>query len=74
VQVNFRYDYLDLNSAGVTGGKQDGYLASLIWTPVDYLKLMINYAQLDYRDAVIAVAGNRNYSVNVVGMRGQVSF
>lgn len=74
VQFNLRYDYLDLNSAGVTGGKQDGYLASLIWTPVDFLRLMVNYAKLDYSDATIPVAGNRNYSVDVVGLRGQISY
>lgn len=74
VQINVRYDYLDLNSAGVTGGKQDGYLASLIWTPVDFLRLMVNYARLDYSDAAIAVAGDRNYSVDVIGARVQLSY
>ncbi len=74
VQVNVRYDYLDLNSKGVTGGKQDGYLASLIWTPVDFLRLMVNYARLDYSDAAIAVAGDRNYSVDVVAARVQLSY
>lgn len=74
LQVTFRYDHLDLNSAGVVGGKQDGYMASLIWTPVSYLRLMINYARLDYRDATIAVAGSRQYSVDVLGFRSQISF
>ncbi len=74
VQVNIRYDYLDLNSTGVTGGKQDGYLASLIWTPIENLRLVLNYARLDYSDAAIAVAGDRNYSVDVLGLRGQLSF
>ena len=74
VQVNVRYDYLDLHSAGVTGGKQDGYLASLIWTPVEFLRLMVNYARLDYSDAAIAVAGDRDYTVDVIGMRFQISY
>lgn len=74
VQVNVRYDYLDLNSAGVTGGKQDGYLASLIWTPVEFLRLMVNYARLDYSDAAIAVGSDRDYSVDVIGARAQLSF
>ncbi len=74
VQVNVRYDYLDLTSKGVTGGKQDGYLASLIWTPVDFLRLMVNYARLDYSDAAIAVAGDRSYSVDVVAARVQLSY
>ncbi len=74
VQVNVRYDHLNLNSAGVTGGTQDGYLASLIWTPVDFLRLMVNYARLDYRSAAIAVAGNRNYTVDVIAARFQLSY
>jgi phosphate-selective porin OprO/OprP len=74
VQVNVRYDFLDLNSAGITGGRQNGYLASLVWTPVEFLKFLINYARLEYSDATIAVAGSRNYTVDVVGMRTQISF
>ncbi len=74
VQVNMRYDYLDLNSKSVTGGKQDGYLASLIWTPTDFLRLMVNYARLDYRNAAIVVAGNRDYSVDVIAARIQLSY
>lgn len=74
VQVNVRYDYLDLNSAGVTGGKQNGYLASLIWTPIENLRFLLSYARLDYSDAAIAVAGDRDYAVDVVGVRGQLSF
>lgn len=74
VQVNVRYDYLDLNSKGVTGGKQDGYMASLIWTPVENFRLMGQYSKLKYTDAAIAVAGDRSYSVDVVGLRGQISY
>ncbi len=74
VQVNVRYDYLDLNSKSVTGGKQDGYMASLIWTPAENFRLMGQYSKLKYTDAAIAVAGDRSYTVDVVGLRGQISF
>jgi phosphate-selective porin OprO and OprP len=74
VQLNLRYDYLDLNSKGVTGGKQDGYLASLIWTPAENFRLMGQYSKLKYTDAAIAVAGDRNYTVDVIGVRGQISY
>ena len=74
VQVNVRYDYLDLNSGAVVGGKQNGYLASLIWTPAENFRLMGQYARLHYTDAAIAVAGDRSYSVDVLGVRGQMSF
>ena len=74
IQLNLRYDYLDLNSKGVTGGKQDGYLASLIWTPTENFRLMGQYSKLKYSDAAIAVAGDRDYTVDVVGVRGQISY
>ena len=74
VQVNLRYDYLDLNSSGVTGGKQNGFLASVIWTPTENFRLMGQYSKLKYSDAVIAVAGDRGYAVDVIGVRGQISY
>lgn len=74
VQLNLRYDYLDLNSRNIVGGSQNGYLASLIWTPAENFRLMGQYARLKYSDAVISIAGDRNYSVDVIGMRGQISF
>lgn len=74
VQINLRYDFLDLNSRGVVGGTQNGYLASLIWTPAENFRLMGQYAKLKYSDAAIAVAGDRSYSVDVLGVRGQISF
>jgi phosphate-selective porin OprO and OprP len=74
VQINLRYDFLDLNSQGIVGGTQNGYLASLIWTPAENFRLMGQYAKLKYSDAAIAVAGDRTYSVDVLGLRGQISF
>jgi phosphate-selective porin OprO/OprP len=74
VQLNLRYDYLDLNSGAIIGGTQNGYLASLIWTPAKNFRLMGQYAKLDYTDAAIAVGGSRSYSVNILSVRGQISF
>jgi phosphate-selective porin OprO and OprP len=74
VQLNVRYDYLDLNSSGVTGGRQNGYLASLIWTPAENFRLMGQYSKLKYSDAAIAVAGDRSYTVDIIGVRGQISY
>lgn len=74
VQFNLRYDYLDLNSRGVSGGTQDGYMASLIWTPVEYLRLMVNYARLDYRGAAVALAADRDYAADVIGARFQIHY
>ncbi|GAA4642674.1 porin [Pontixanthobacter gangjinensis] len=75
VQINARYDHLDLNDAGIIGGTQNSYQASLIWTMTDYTRLLINYARLNYDDAALpAAGGNRSYSVDAVGIRAQIDF
>lgn len=75
VQVNLRYDWLDLVSSGVVGGKQAGYEASLVWTPTDYTRFLLNYGKLRYTNAVYpAAGGDRLYGVDAMGMRVQVDF
>jgi phosphate-selective porin OprO/OprP len=75
IQLNLRYDRLDLNSAGIAGGSQDGYLASLIWIPEDHLRFLLNAGRLEHRGAVIpAAGGDRDYGVTVFGARAQVDF
>jgi phosphate-selective porin OprO and OprP len=73
-QVNVRYDHLDLTDGAIIGGQQDAYMASLIWTPIDYVRFILNYAKLDMRGAAVAIAGDRDYGVDTLGMRMQVSF
>lgn len=76
VQVNARYDRLDLSDGAVIGGVQDGYMASLIWTPVDHIRFMLNYAHMDYTNATVvnAINGDRNYGVDTLAARAQLSF
>ena len=75
LQANVRFDYLDLNDAGILGGKQSGYHASLVWTMTDYTRLLLNYALLSYVDATFpAAGGDTSYNVSVVGVRAQVDF
>ena len=75
VQVNLRYDYLDLIDAGIAGGKQDTYALGLVWTPTDYTRMMLNYGHVVYTDAFLPAAGGmRDYSVDAVGMRAQIDF
>ena len=74
-QVNARYDRLDLNDAGIIGGTQDSYQFSLIWTMTDYTRLLLNYARLNYNDAVLpAAGGDTSYGVDAVGVRAQIDF
>lgn len=75
VQLNLRYDYLDLADEGFAGGRQNGYLASLVWVPTDYTRLMLNYGWLAYDDAPRPLpTGERSYDAHVVGARAQVDF
>ena len=75
VQLNLRYDYLDLSSGGIAGGRQSGYQASLIWIPQDHVRFLLNYGYLRYEDAAIAAAGgDRDYGISVIGARAQVDF
>jgi phosphate-selective porin OprO/OprP len=73
-QINVRYDHLDLTDAGFTGGTQNGYQASLIWTPVDYVRFLLSYSRLDYSNAAILAAGDGDYSVDSLAGRFQISF
>ncbi|WP_232843883.1 OprO/OprP family phosphate-selective porin [Allopontixanthobacter sediminis] len=74
VQVNARYDHLDLSDAGVIGGIQDSFGVSLIWTPSDYTRFMLNYWRNQYRDAAILAGTSADYSVDSFGVRAQVDF
>jgi phosphate-selective porin OprO/OprP len=75
VQVNLRYDYLDLNSEGIIGGTQDSVQASLIWTFTDYTRILLNYGLLSYNDAAFPTAtGDTSYTVHVFGARAQIDF
>jgi len=73
-QVNVRYDRLDLVDAGFVGGTQDAYQASLIWTPIDYVRFLLSYSKIDYSNAAILAAGSGDYNVDVVAGRFQISF
>ncbi len=71
---NVRWDYLDLNDAAFVGGTQNAYQASLNWKPTDYLLFGLNAGHILYDDALITADDDRDYSVNVAGMRAQVDF
>lgn len=75
LSANVRFDYLDLNDADITGGKQNAYQLSLNWKPMDYVLFGLNYAHIVYDDAAIVLPdGDRNYSVDVAGLRAQIDF
>jgi phosphate-selective porin OprO and OprP len=73
-QLNLRYDYLDLNEDTIIGGIQNSYQASLIWTPIDQIRFMLNYGHQQYDDAVIPAGTDRDYGVDAIVARAQVTF
>ena len=75
--LNLRWDYLDLIDAGIVGGKQNAYQASLNWKPMDYVLFGLNYAHIVYDDAIDVdptIGVDRNYSVDMIGLRSQIDF
>lgn len=75
LQIVLRYDYLDLNDGPVLGGRQNAYLASLVWTPTDNTRFLVNYGRIAFDDAAFTgPLGSTSYSADVVGLRGQVDF
>jgi phosphate-selective porin OprO/OprP len=75
VQVNLRYDYLDLDSGTVTGGRQNGFQIGLTWIPTDHVRFLLNYGRMAYDNARIpAAGGDRSYSVDVIGARAQIDW
>jgi phosphate-selective porin OprO and OprP len=74
LQLSGRYDYLDLNDAGITGGKQTTYGLSLIWVPIDYVRVIANYGHLELKDSAILAGTSRNYSLDTAGIRAQLDF
>lgn len=94
--INARYDYLDLRdrvAAGtpatsfaapnfVNGGTQTGYLLSLVWQPIDYVRFMAQYTRTDVEGgprAATIVPGsdpvpNRDYDFDVWALRAQFEF
>lgn len=73
-QINGRYDWLDLNDAGIVGGRQQIAAASLVWVPTDYTRFILNYGHIWIKDAAIPAGTDRDYTANSVGLRAQIDF
>lgn len=74
VQLNLRYDYLDLVDGLIVGGTQNGYEVSLIWTPTARTRFIANYGRMEYDNAAISAGGGRSYSDDAFGVRAQFDF
>ncbi|WP_447762200.1 OprO/OprP family phosphate-selective porin [Sphingopyxis panaciterrae] len=75
IEINARYDHLDLNDSGIVGGRQRTALIGVVWAPIDYIRFTANYGRVKINDAAIAsAAGDRDYSADVFGLRTQIDF
>ncbi|MEK6540859.1 MAG: porin [Pseudomonadota bacterium] len=76
VELNLRYDWVDLNdaSAGIIGGGQTSYLGSLTWIATPYVRVIASYGHISLSDARIAAGSERDYSADAVALRAQVDF
>jgi len=74
IQVNLRYDRLDLNDGPIIGGQQETLGLGVIWIPVSSARLQANYGRLWISDAAVLNGAVADYSVNTVGVRAQFDF
>lgn len=70
VEFNVRYDHLDLTDAGIGGGVQDGYGASLVWTPLSYVRFIADYMHLLYD----IPSAQPKFNAESIGLRAQIDF
>jgi phosphate-selective porin OprO/OprP len=74
VLLTVRYDWLDLNDRDIRGGTQNGYIAALVWEPIQNLRFNVNYALLAYTGATPTTSGKTDYDAQVVGTRFELDF
>ena len=74
IQLNARYDRIDLNDGAIVGGIQEALGLSAIWMPTDYVRFLLNYGHLWIGDAAVPAGADTDYQVDTMGIRAQVDF
>lgn len=74
IQLNARYDRLDLNSGVIMGGQQQAAGLSAIWIPTDYVRFILNYGHLWISDGPTPPGAVADYEVDSLGVRAQFDF
>jgi phosphate-selective porin OprO/OprP len=74
IQLNARFDHIDLSDGAIIGGAQDALGLSAIWMPTDYVRFLLNYGHLWVTDAAVPAEEFRDYQVDTLGVRAQVDF
>lgn len=90
VSLNLRYDRLELNDRHgsgpedvVNGGRQTGYIAALVWQPVDYVRFTLQYTHGVVTGGPLQIVVNpdgirpiekRSFDFDVAGLRAAWDF
>ena len=74
IQINVRYDWLDLIDAGIVGGQQQIGGLSMQWIPIDYVRFYFNYGHLWFKDSPVPAGTDRNYQADALGVRAEFDF
>jgi phosphate-selective porin OprO/OprP len=74
IQLNARYDRIDLSDGAIIGGVQQTLGLSAVWIPTDYVRFLVNYGHLWIGDAAVPAELRPDYQVDAFGMRAQVDF
>jgi phosphate-selective porin OprO/OprP len=90
VSLNLRYDHLDLSDRDgtgvedvVNGGRQTGYIAALVWQPIDYVRFTLQYThgvvtggplQMVVNPNGIRPIEQRSFDFDVAGLRAALDF
>jgi phosphate-selective porin OprO and OprP len=74
IQINARYDRIDLTDGVIVGGTQQAAGLSAIWIPTDYIRFLVNYGHLWIDDPAVPAWTDPEVQVDTVGVRAQVDF
>lgn len=74
IQLNARYDRIDLSDGEIVGGTQQAAALSAIWIPTAYVRFILNYGHLWIADAAVPAGTDADYQVDTVGLRAQFDF
>lgn len=74
IQLNARYDRIDLTDGAIVGGRQQAGGLSVIWIPTDYVRFLVDYGHLWIDDAAVPAGTDTDYQVDTFGLRAQFDF
>jgi phosphate-selective porin OprO and OprP len=74
IQLNARYDRIDLTDGAIVGGTQQVAGLSAVWIPTEYIRFLVNYGHLWIDNAAVLAGLDADYQVDAFGMRAQIDF